>query len=95
MAFLENQQGRFMSLREELIPFFLKNQYNRKLIQEFKEALNLEDGEDTAINVACYAHIQKSYHRSISDKNEYLRANFDCLNHSFQSFLLSENSGEF
>ena len=81
MGFLENQQGRFMSFRHDLIPFFLKNQYNLKMIQEFKEGLNKKDCDDSLINVACYAHIDMCFLRCVTDKNEYLKANFDCLNH--------------
>jgi len=86
--FLKRCKRKFLNLKEDLIPFLIQNQYNKKLDREFffEEYQALDEAKDKNLNlddfkqghVSVFGFILKNtYCKRINMINQYIQGNLD------------------
>ena len=106
--FLKNCKRKFSNIKDDLIPFLIQNQYNKKLDREFfteeyldeeqlEKPKNLKEPEKKKKHVSIFGYISRNtYCKRINVINEYIQGNLDSFLRppALPNCLFSTNNNE-
>lgn len=88
LEYLKHTRKTFTDMKEDLIPFLINNQYNRKFQQKMQEYSSEPFPEQLPLQTGVYAFIAQNVHaRRVTELNSYLAANQDAFNKEKPSSL--------